>query len=49
MKDREESLLELIAKATGHTAAKEAEEATDGAEVPDNIAFDSGLTGVAAE
>ena len=35
-------------KATGHVATEEAG-AADEAEVPDNMAFDSGLRGIAAE
>jgi hypothetical protein len=48
MKDREQRLLALIAKATGHDIAK-IDGVLDGEEVPNNIAEDSGLlAGIAA-
>jgi hypothetical protein len=47
MKDREDRLLALIAKATGHDIVA-AGGPTDEQEVPDNIAEDSGLLASAA-
>ena len=43
MKDREECLLTLIAKVTGHEIVADVGATTEDEEVPDNIAEDSGL------